>query len=61
MPRIDLTDEEDAALTAAARKVLDEDRYPMSPRLALLSEARPGVGAQAEARAEAAVAGSKDP
>jgi hypothetical protein len=39
MPKIDLTDEENAALTAAARKVIDEDRYPLSPRLRPLKAA----------------------
>jgi hypothetical protein len=35
----DLTDDEHAALTAAARKVMDEDRYPLLPRLAPLKSA----------------------
>jgi len=39
MPNIDLTDEELAALTVAARKVIAEDRYPNAPRLAPLKSA----------------------
>lgn len=39
MPTIDLTDDELAALRAAARKVIDEDRYPLSPRLTPLKSA----------------------
>ena len=38
MPSIDLTDEEHAALTTAARQV-DTDRFPHSPRLAPLRSA----------------------
>jgi len=33
MPMIDLTDEEPAAIAAALRRVIMEDRYPRSPRL----------------------------
>jgi hypothetical protein len=33
MPTIDLTDDELAALTASARRNIDADRYPLSPRL----------------------------
>lgn len=32
MPNIDLPDNRYAAVVAAVRKVLDEDKYPMSPR-----------------------------
>ncbi len=39
MPLLDLTDEEPAALTAAARRALADDRYPRSPRLAPLKSA----------------------
>jgi len=46
MPNIDLTDDELVAVTAAARKALAEDRYPLSPRLAtlkpVLAELDPG-------------------
>jgi hypothetical protein len=39
MPTIDLTDDELAALTAAAREVIAEDHYPRAPRLASLRSA----------------------
>jgi hypothetical protein len=48
MPTIDLTDDELAALTAAVRRVIDEDKFPPrpAPRAAArgASEARSGVG-----------------
>jgi len=33
MPTIDLTDDEHAAVTAAIRRLIDEDRFPHAPRL----------------------------
>jgi hypothetical protein len=33
MPTTDFTDEEYAAVAAAVRRTIDEDRYPHSPRL----------------------------
>jgi hypothetical protein len=33
MPIIDLTDEEHAAVAAAIRRVIEEDRFPRAPRL----------------------------
>jgi hypothetical protein len=39
MPTVDLTDEEYAAVTAAVRRTIDEDRYPLSPRLNPLKSA----------------------
>jgi hypothetical protein len=33
MPMIDLTDEKHAAVTAAIRRLVDEDRFPHAPRL----------------------------
>jgi hypothetical protein len=36
MPTIDLSDDEHAAVTAAVRRTIDDDRYPRSPRLARL-------------------------
>ena len=33
MPTIDLTDAEHAALTAAIRRAIEEDRFPRAPRL----------------------------
>jgi hypothetical protein len=33
MPSIELTDEEHAALAAALRKLINEDRFPHAPRL----------------------------
>jgi hypothetical protein len=34
MPNIDLPEDEYAAVVAAVRKTIDQDKYPMSPRLA---------------------------
>src|SRR5262249_11411283 len=39
MPRMDLTDEELAAVAAALRRVIMNDRYPLAPRLRPLREA----------------------
>ena len=39
MPAIDLTEEEHAAVTAAVRRTIDEDRFPHSPRLGPLRAA----------------------
>ena len=39
MPTINLTDDELAALTAAIRSVIDEDRFPPAPRLDALHSA----------------------
>ena len=39
MPNIDLLDDEYAVVVAAVRKVLDLDKYPMSPRLGPLKAA----------------------
>ena len=33
MPTIDLTDDEHAAVTAAIRRAIEEDRFPHAPRL----------------------------
>lgn len=33
MRKIDLTDDELAAVVASVRRTLDEDRYPLAPRL----------------------------
>jgi hypothetical protein len=33
MPTIDLTDDEHAAVTAAVRRAIEEDRFPRAPRL----------------------------
>lgn len=38
-PPIDLTDEELAAVVASVRRTLDEDRYPLAPRLKPLRSA----------------------
>ena len=58
VPTINFTEDEHAAVTAAVRRTMDEDRYPHSPRLAplraALGEARPSVGAQANRAATAA-------
>ena len=39
MPIIDLTDDELAAVTAAIRRLIDEDRFPHAPRLDRLRSA----------------------
>jgi hypothetical protein len=39
VPPVDLTDEEHAAVAAALRKVIDEDKFSRSPRLAPLRSA----------------------
>jgi hypothetical protein len=39
MPTFDLSDEEHAAVTAAVRRTINEDKYPLSPRLAPLKSA----------------------
>jgi len=39
MPHIDFSDDEHAAVTAAVRRTIDDDKYPRSPRLAPLKSA----------------------
>jgi hypothetical protein len=39
MPQADLSDEEHAAVTAAVRRSIADDRYPLSPRLDPLKSA----------------------
>ena len=39
MPKPDLTDDELAAVVAALRKLIDEDKFPLSPRLRPLRSA----------------------
>jgi alkanesulfonate monooxygenase SsuD/methylene tetrahydromethanopterin reductase-like flavin-dependent oxidoreductase (luciferase family) len=39
MPRTDLTDEEHAAVAAALRRLIDDDKFPFSPRLKPLKSA----------------------
>jgi hypothetical protein len=41
---LDLTDDETAALAQLLRRTIDEDRYPLSPRLALLEAILAGLG-----------------
>ena len=33
MPKLDLTDEEQTAVAAALRRLIDEDKFPFAPRL----------------------------
>jgi hypothetical protein len=40
MPTIDLTDDEFAAVTAAVRRPIEDDRFPRAPRLDPLRSAR---------------------
>jgi hypothetical protein len=39
MPKVELTDEELAAVTAAVRRTIAEDKFPFAPRLAPLKSA----------------------
>lgn len=39
MPKVDFTDEELAAVSAALQKLIDDDRFPYSPRLKPLKAA----------------------
>jgi hypothetical protein len=39
MPTIDLTNEEHAAVTAAVRRTIEQDRFPHAPRLGPLRTA----------------------
>jgi hypothetical protein len=38
--KLDLTDEEAAALLSLLNRVIDDDRYPLSPRIRILREIR---------------------
>ena len=48
MPTIDLTDAEFAAVTAALRRAIEEDRFPRAPRLDALRAALARLDAAAE-------------
>jgi hypothetical protein len=39
MPKLDLTDEEHAAVVAALRKLINDDKFPLAPRLKPLKSA----------------------
>jgi hypothetical protein len=39
MPKIDLTDDEHAAITALVRRTIAEDKFPFAPRLKPLKSA----------------------
>jgi hypothetical protein len=41
VPKIDLTDEELAAVTAAIRRAVNDDKFPLAPRLDPLRSALP--------------------
>ena len=41
MPIFDLSDDEHAALTAAIRRLIEEDRFPQAPRLDLHAQLAP--------------------
>jgi hypothetical protein len=60
MPTFDLTDDELAAVTAAIRRAIEEDRFPRAPRLdplrSALAKARATAGAEAIAAPEDAPA-----
>ena len=51
MPTIDLTDDELAAVTAAIRRLIDEDRFPHAPRLDPLRAALARLDAAAQPKA----------
>ena len=52
MPTIDLTDDEYAALTAAIRRLIEQDKFPHAPRLDPLRAALAKFDAGAEANPE---------
>ena len=55
MQHLDLTDDEAAALIQELHDIVENDRYPYSPRIrtlrAILNKVRPGAGARALAAA----------
>jgi hypothetical protein len=50
MPTIDLTDEEYAAVTAAIRRAIEQDRFPHAPRLDPLRSALAKLDPRAAAK-----------
>ena len=56
MPTIDLPDDELAAVTAAIRRLIDEDRFPHAPRLDPLRAALARLQAASEPKAPPAKA-----
>ena len=48
MPTIDLTDDEHAAVTAAVRRAVEDDRFPRAPRLDPLRSALGKFEAEAD-------------
>ena len=52
MPTIDLTDDEYAAVTAAIRRLIEQDKFPRAPRLDPLRAALAKLDAGAEANPE---------
>ncbi len=57
MPAIDLTDEEHAAVTAAIRRAVQDDKFPRAPRLDPL---RSGLAKLDPARGDRATAAAED-
>jgi hypothetical protein len=64
MPTIDLTDDEYTAVTAAIRRVIDDDRFPRAPRLdplrAALAKFEAEAAAEPTAQPKDAPAGKVD-
>jgi hypothetical protein len=50
MPTIDLTDDEYAALTAAIRRLIEQDKFPHAPRLVPLRSALAKLDPKAAAK-----------
>jgi hypothetical protein len=61
VPTIDLTDDELAALAAAIRRLIEDDRFPHAPRLDPLRSALAKLDPAAAARSRPQTAKSAEP